>query len=117
MESRANTCSLSVKVFYKLQARPFLQCLVDRWRCLDLDGTNNIQLKLWLKGTATLKSCDSKMPHSTDSYLPLKYRSANLMVKISKTNRQKTDITIFLKTSASLCRDSCHDLCINGIKK
>ena len=37
--------------------------------------------------------------------------------KINKTNRQKIDKSIFLKTSAFLCRDSCTDLCKNGIKK
>ena len=37
--------------------------------------------------------------------------------KINKTNRQKIEIPIFLKTSAPLCRDSCNYLCKNGIQK
>ena len=36
--------------------------------------------------------------------------------KIIKTNRQKINLPIFLKASAPLCRDSCNDLCKNGIK-
>ena len=46
---------------------------------------------------------------------PLK--GGSRLIEVAATAGLTVDIPIILKISASLCHDSCHDLCINGIKK